>query len=117
MTTITAYEMSPATDRIVFGDELRDGMWIIREDETMRCGSAHSEDVEIRVNRFCKVTRLQTVECGSGPCVIFIGEWVDGYQKAFGPIHHMFAWIVRREDVPQADAELREITEEEKPDA
>lgn len=106
MSTITAYKMNPATDRIVFGDELRDGMLVIREDAHMRCASAASEDEQIRMNHFCKVTRLRTVDRGSGPCAAFIGEWVDGYQKAFGPIHHMFAWIVRREDVPDAEAEL-----------
>ncbi len=112
MTVITAYEMNPATDTLMYGDELREGMWVMQENEALRCDPNGSEDRQIRMNRFCRVTRLRTADHGHGPVATFIGKWVDGYQKALYARHDS-AWIVRREDAPSAEAELGTIATEE----
>ena len=108
---VAPYQMNPAEDYVIFGDELREGMWIMREDELMRTVSAN-EDEQIRMNRFCRVTRLRIAYKGHGPCALFIGEWVDGFQKRFS-VHQDFTWIVKRDGTPEPEAELREIAEGE----
>jgi hypothetical protein len=90
--------MNPAEDMILFGDELAEGMWVLTEDATMRQPHGSSEEEMIRAQRFRRVTRLRR----SGGTLIFIGEWVDGYQEV-----HKYAedwgWIVKRE--PPAEEE------------
>ena len=107
MSKTAAYQMNPAEDYLVFGDELKDGMWVMREDWTMR--RYDSEDRQIRANRFCRVTHLRTMDAGHGPCAVFIGEWIDGYQEAF-TVHHRFAWIVKRDPISAPDSMYRAIT-------
>jgi hypothetical protein len=106
VTTGTAlYVMNPATDRVIFGDQLAEGMWVMPESECLRRG--RSEDAALRANRFCRVTALRWPPSpGSGyPAkVAFIGEWVDGYQSACC-YAVTWGWIVRRDDEPGEAAE------------
>jgi hypothetical protein len=106
MSTVRAYQMNPAEDYLVFGDELADGMWVVREDESLRADSDMSEDEQLRQQRFCRVTKIRR----SGDLISFIGEWIDGYQQAFR-MHQTFAWIVKRDPITAPDAMFREITE------
>lgn len=110
MSTITAYKMNPAEDEIRYGDELAEGMWVMYEDRRGRCSESAPEDEQIRMNRFCRVTRMRTVN--DGQTIVFIGKWVDGFQKRYSA-NRNGAWIVKREGAPEAEAELREIAEGE----
>jgi hypothetical protein len=100
-TKIAAYEMNPAEDTLKYGDELREGMWVLPEDRHMRPGVEASEDAQLRGQRFCKVTRLRDV----GDGITFIGEWIDGYQSTFGrpKIHKNYAWIVKKDPIAADD--------------
>ncbi len=93
----TSYRMDPAEDVILLGDELREGMWVLIEDTAVRAGSEAPEDVQLRAQRFCQVTRLRR----HGGIVTFIGEWVDGYQQTRS-VHVGHAWIVKRNSLPSA---------------
>jgi hypothetical protein len=110
-TRIAAYKMNPAEDRILYGDEITEGMWVMFEDPHGRCSDEAPEDEQIRSNRFCRVTRMRTTN--NGQTIVFIGEWVDGYQKRYAT-HGNASWIVKREDAPPAEVELREIAGEDK---
>ena len=59
-TIVDAYRMNPATDTIIFGDELTEGMWVIHESPQARCASNAPEEVQLRGQRFRRVTRLRT---------------------------------------------------------
>ena len=96
MPRVASYLMNPAEDTILFGDDLHEGMWVLRDDEFLRAGVEASEEVQIRAQRFCRITRLQF----HGQHLSFIGEWVDGYQKSEGPIAITYAWIVKKDSIP-----------------
>ncbi len=91
------YEMNPAEDVIMSGDDLKDGMWVLHETSYLRPGSEASEDERLRGQRFCRITRLKR----NGGVITFIGEWVDGYQKTF-TVHRDYNWLVKRDSVTQA---------------
>lgn len=100
-TQVAQYEMNPAEDAVLFGDEIADGMWVLPEFAPIRQRGT-GEDAAIRAQRFRRVTRLRREEhsgYGGGACLIFVAEWIDGYQEI-----HSFAvthgWIVKRESVP-----------------
>ena len=66
--TIAIYHMNPAEDRIIFGNDLEDGMWVLAENLGARFPSGRSEDEEIRAQRFRQVTHLHRVPPASnGP--------------------------------------------------
>lgn len=100
-TTIAVYRMNPAEDVILFGDELREGMWVLPEDITMRRPNGGDEDSRIRRQRFRRVTRLRR-EPGNPGLIIFVAEWVDGYQE----VHRYavsYGWIVKKERTDDSD--------------
>src|SRR5262249_40378719 len=76
---ITPYQMNPAEDYLAFGDELEDGMLVLREDISARNRAWPSEDEFLRGQRFCRVPRLRC----TGDHIAFIGVYVDGQQKSF----------------------------------
>jgi hypothetical protein len=98
-TKVDAYRMNPAEDMIVFGDELAEGMWVIHESPEARCASNAPEEVQLRGQRFRRVTRLRTLhdpQYTGGACTMFVGEWVDGYQEVHQATIRT-AWIVKRD--------------------
>ena len=90
-TTVPVYRMNPAEDRIIFGDELEEGMWVLAEhpDHRIRSGG---EDEQIRAQRFRRVTRLRNTPGNT----VFIGEWADGYQEVH-TCRIVTAWLVRKD--------------------
>jgi hypothetical protein len=91
MNGTAAYLMNPATDTIVFGDELAVGMQVLPENRSMRYDDG-SEDSALRAQRFRTIIRIRYAPAQ----VTFLGEWVDGYQEIWaGAITH--GWIVRKE--------------------
>lgn len=91
------YRMNPAEDTLIFGDELKEGMWVLADDSTVRRPHGYDEDSQLRRQRFRRVTRLRK-EPGHGSApdkVVFIAEWVDGYKEV-----HSYAvtygWIVKK---------------------
>ena len=96
-----SYKMNPAEDTILYGDEIAEGMWVLRDSEILRPGSEAAEDDQLRAQRFCKVTRLRS----HGDKITFIGEWIDGYQRSQGPCHVSHAWIVKKSSLPGAEPE------------
>ncbi len=92
--------MNPAEDTILFGDEITDGMLVLPENELWRVGT--TEDQMLRAQRFCQVTRLrrQPGYGASAGKVIFIGEWVDGYQQVM-EFAETYGWIVKKDSIPQ----------------
>lgn len=109
------YQMSPAEDYVIFGEELTEGMWVLKEASFLRSGSEAGEDGAIRGQRFCEVTRLRR----RGDLTVFIGRYADGFQKVFG-VHKDYGWIVKREhpsepEVPSSP--VQESATEEKRDA
>jgi hypothetical protein len=94
-TEISVYRMNPAEDRIVFGEELEEGMLVLAEEPGARRPHGRSEDEQLRAQRFRRVTRLRR-EPGTPEKIIFVGEWVDGYQE----VHRYavsYGWIVKKE--------------------
>lgn len=96
-TTIPVYRMNPAEDRIVFGDELAEGMWVLAEDFVLREPHHDDEDSRIRRERFRRVTRLRHEPGAHGPLVIFVAEWVDGYQEVHS-YSQQYAWLVKKDE-------------------
>ena len=101
-TGVTEYRMSPAEDKILFGDELEDGMWVLTEDTTARQPHRYDEDSQIRRQRFRRVTRLRRAPgyAGAPDKITFVGEWVDGYQE----VHSYavtFGWLVKKDAQPE----------------
>lgn len=96
MAQVASYLMNPAEDTLLFGDELREGMWVLLDDEHLRAGVEAPEEVQIRAQRFCRVARLRI----HGETLSFVGEWVDGYQKSRGPVALSYAWIVKKDSIP-----------------
>jgi len=98
MNGTAAYLMNPATDTIVFGDELAVGMQVLPENRSIRHDDG-SEDSALRAQRFRTIIRIRgiTPATGYAPAqVTFLGEWVDGYQEIWaGAVTH--GWIVRKE--------------------
>lgn len=97
-TRIASYDMSPAEDVLLYGDEIAEGMLVLTEASFLRPGSEAGEDGALRGQRFCKVTKLRR----HGDIITFIGEYVDGFQKSF-EVAYSWAWIVKRDSVPPAD--------------
>lgn len=98
-TQITAYVMNPATDVVIFGDQLAEGMTVLPENNLLRHGD--TEDEQLRAQRFRTVRTLRTEPSANGrPAQIaFIGEWADGYQSAWKGAT-TWTWIVKRGSIP-----------------
>lgn len=82
---------------------------MLADDTQMRCPHGGSEDERIRAQRFRRVTRLrrQPPMASTPEMVVFVGEWVAGYQE----VHRLavtYGWIVKRERPRDADAEASE---------
>jgi hypothetical protein len=101
--TVPVYRMNPATDRIIFGDELEEGMLVLPESPTSRGDAGGTEDELIRAQRFRRVTRLRTVTKYGTLFTVFVGEWVDGYQEVHG-CAITTAWLVRKNPAGEEDA-------------
>lgn len=105
-TETVRYRMNPAEDKIVFGGDLAEGMWVLNESITSRQPYGDSEDEKIRSQRFRRVTRLQSVPGGlipgAPPGIIFVAEWIDGYQEVhrYAVTH---AWIVKKDPITAGD--------------
>ena len=104
MSEIARYVMNPKMDVILFGDELKEGMWVMPSE--LR-GDHGTEDERLRAQRFMQVTRLRFMpgQCGTLTC--FVGEWVDGYQEV-KRFNVSFGWIVRKDSVPGAQGHASE---------
>ena len=103
-TEVASYLMTPGEDVIVFGADLAEGMWVLPEDEAGRQAVALTEEAQLRCERFRRVTRLRTVlDAGyaGGACTVFVGEWVDGYQKVCR-VSVETAWIAKKDSLPDA---------------
>lgn len=103
---VARYLMDPAEDVILFGDELAEGMWVLPESPEARPGSEAPEDERLRGQRFCRVTRLRRKHGGyqGGEGTVFVGEWVDGYQRVISATTQL-AWIVKKSSLPGAETE------------
>jgi hypothetical protein len=95
--TVSRYVMNPAEDEIRFGDELADGMWVLCADPVFRSPHGHTEDEQMRQQRFRRVTRLRHDPARGSlpPQVAFVGEWVDGYQEVHS-YSVQYGWLVKK---------------------
>jgi hypothetical protein len=82
---MTSYLMNPATDTLLYGDELKDGMKVLLEWSVLR---NHEEG---RLDEFFTITRLGH----DGNLIRFIALYDDGYMKS-GTYNRSYAWIVRK---------------------
>lgn len=93
-TKVAVYRMNPAEDRIVFGDEITEGMWVLNEVPYHRTPYGEDEDAQLLAQRFRRVTRVRYTRKFGTTQIVFVGEWVDGYQQV-----HTFtvdaAWLVK----------------------
>jgi hypothetical protein len=96
------YRMNPAEDTLIYGDELKEGMWVLPSSE--RIPSGRDEDSRLRAQRFRRVVRLRRARPGGNELVAFVGVWVDGYQQEHTyAVSH--AWIVKKAPAdPEATA-------------
>jgi hypothetical protein len=99
---IEVYRMNPQTDRIVFSDELTEGMWVLAEWPPIRSPHGSDEDSRIRAQRFRQVTRLR--RSPASKTLTFVGEWVDGYQEVH-QYAESYGWLVRKDPEPDAAAD------------
>jgi hypothetical protein len=106
-TAVAEYRMNPDEDEILFGDELREGMWILRAEPTGRTHDG-TEDGKIRAQRFRRIVRIRqstaaqaVPDIGVVPAQIaIVGEWIDKYQEIWtGAVTN--AWLVKK-SVPAA---------------
>jgi len=93
MTQVARYVMNPAEDVVLFGDDLAEGMQVLREDPYARITFEHDPG---RAEQFSRVTRLRLYP----ETLTFLGEWSDGYQKHIGPVARDRAWIVKKASIP-----------------
>lgn len=99
---IASYVMNPAEDVVMFGDDLAEGMWVLREDTSMRHDYG-TEEEQLRGQRFMRVTRLRFTPGPASDLAVFIGEWVDGHQEV-QRIAVTFGWIVKKDSLPATGA-------------
>jgi hypothetical protein len=101
------YEMDPQFEDVIYGTDLREGMFVLLESTTMRGDPerafgddtyAKYEFARVReVNRWCQVTMLEFVpRSGYEPLVKFMAIYADGTKKPRTYSSH-WAWIVKRE--------------------
>ena len=102
-TAVARYTMNPAEDTVIFGDALADGMWVLPEDGPLRSLCAGTEEEQLRCQRFRKVTQLRrSPPAAYGVILVFIGEWVDGYQEVCR-YNESYGWIVKKDSLPAED--------------
>lgn len=104
--TVAAYRMNPAEDRIVLGDELTEGMWVLPEDQRLRTHDG-SEDGQIRAQRFRRIICRRVgpdYSPSAPPQIMLIGEWIDGHQETWrGAVTN--SWLVKKETPGEEVAE------------
>lgn len=97
------YTANAEFEDIVFGDELREGMFVLLEDDLMRqnLDAMHSSYDTARadtMNRWCEVTQLRTIPRPemTSPLIRFVARYADGTMKVRN-YDAGYAWIVKRE--------------------
>lgn len=97
---MSVYQMNPAEDTVLFGDDLQEDMWVLSDSPEIRQPRGDNEDIQLRRQRFRRVTRLRIRPAvGDSPAaVVFVGEWVDGYQEvhSYGVMN---GWIVKKDSI------------------
>lgn len=99
MPQVATYVMNPAEDVVLFGDELAEGMWVMQEDWVLRARAEMSEDQQLRMQRFMRVTRLRFAPGPSSDLAVFVGEWVNGHQE-IQRVAVTLGWIVKKSSIP-----------------
>lgn len=96
------YVANAEYEDIVFGQDLRDGMFVLLEDDLMRqhldsIGGDYDRARADEMNRWCEVTRLRVIprpECAS-PLVKFVGVYPDGTMRV-RTYDASYGWIVKK---------------------
>lgn len=95
--------MNPATDDLIFGYDLKEGMVVLLESLSAREDPKRLEDVNVHPYtknrifenaRWCLVTRITTMR-GAYDVHSFIGLYADG-TKMSRTFNRSFAWIVKK---------------------
>lgn len=95
------YVANSATDTILFGRQLENGMRVLIEDSLLRGPDRDTDnpyDIARRDenNQWCEVTNLQ----GNFNTTMFVGKYDDGTLRIrrFSP---SWAWIVKLDSIPE----------------
>jgi hypothetical protein len=114
MNDTDSYRMNPVEDTLVYGEDLKEGMWVLAESPRQRTPyhGTSVKDSMIRTQRFRQVSRLRREPAsavkGATELIHFTGTWIDGYQASHTASPGQ-PWIVKKapED-PEvtADAEV-----------
>lgn len=102
------FKMDPATDTVIWGDEVVEGMVILIEDHMSREDETRIENAEehelkyIRPrydqnNRWCRVVSVRVINQNQ-ELLGFLGEYSDG-QIAARTFNKSYAWIVKIESL------------------
>lgn len=112
--TITGrfYTMNPATEDVIRGSKLEEGMVVLIEDSILKGDperafkndpSGFGTKRVLEVNRWCKVTDLEV----ENDIVSFIGLYHDG-TKQERRYNQSYCWIVKRDSLSHDEAPLKD---------
>lgn len=100
-----AYRLNPETDDLLYGDELRDEMVVLSEEDRFdeQMNYAGAEKFLLKKNRWCAVTKLRE----EGGAIFFVGLYLDG-TKATHQTEATDGWFVKKSSIakPAVTSEL-----------
>ena len=93
------YTMDPETEDVIFGDEIKIGMVVLRQDGKLDLTMAERFDelYDVKIfNRWCTV--VDEVRVSNG-LVVFKAQYEDG-MKVIRESGEHFGWIVKKDSIP-----------------
>lgn len=85
------YEFSPRTDTIMYGEELKDGMFVLPDAIYLRGNDSWGGKDENRWQQFAQITKL----IKRNSVITFIAVWDDCFQQKT-VFHSTHTWIVKK---------------------
>lgn len=105
------YTMDPETEDVIFGDEIKIGMVVLRQDGKLDLTMAERYDELYNVkifNRWCTV--VDEVRVSNG-LVVFKAQYEDG-MKVIRESGEHFGWIVKKDSIPVVEDDYSKLQTE-----
>ena len=93
------YMLDPATEDVLFGDDLRPGMIVVLEDGALRTDPDGPRE-NPQSSKWCQVDSIRFSENRNGKTVCFTGLYADGMKRMRGVYVTSHGWIVKKNSIP-----------------
>lgn len=104
-------QMDPATETIIYGSDLREGMRVRRDGYKSEYGGRLTAAEE-----FCTVTRLERGHFygdGALTTLRFVALYDDGQQEVHSANENTYHWVVKRSTLPVSSPDYRPLSTHE----